>query len=98
MGTAYSLSDVEIRLTREIMSNALDNAQIDSIQAQTKQTEVNTLLNAASQLGEESVLEALCNLLDLDIDKVKEALNECTEDDTHTALNALESVGADSDE
>lgn len=98
MGTAYSLSDVEIRLTREIMSNALDNAQIDSIQAQTKQTEVNTLLNAASQLGEESVLEALCNLLDLDIDKVKEALNERTEDDTHTALNALESVGADSDE
>lgn len=98
MGTAYTLSDVEIRLTREIMSNALDNAQIDSIQAQTKQTKVNTLLNAASQLGEESVLEALCNLLDLDIDKVKGTLNERTEDDTHTALNALESLGADSGE
>lgn len=97
-GTAYSLADVEIRLTREIMSNALDNAQIDNIQAQTKQTEVNILLNAASQLGEESVLEALCSLLDLNVGKVKEALSKRATDDTQAALNTLENLGADSGE
>ena len=91
-GTEYSLSDVKIEFTREVMTNALDNAQIEYTKAQTKQLEVNTLLNAAAQLGEESVLESLCELLDLNLSDVKKVLED-NSDDTHNALQMLSAVG-----
>lgn len=94
-GTAYTCSDVKIEFTREIMSNASDNANIEKTEAETVQLKVNTLLNAATQLGEESVLEALCDLLDLDVEKVKKALNERVEDDAVQALADLREVAAD---
>lgn len=91
-GTEYSLSDVKIEFTREVMTNALDNAQIEYTKAQTKQLEVNTLLNAAAQLGEESVLESLCELLDLNLSDVKKVLED-NSDETHNALQMLSAVG-----
>ena len=93
--TAYTCDDVKIKFTREIMSNASDNANIEKLEAETAQIKVNTLLNAAAELGEESILEALCDLLDLDISKVKKALNERTENDAGQALTALQEVVPD---
>lgn len=92
--TAYTVDDIEIKFTREIMSNAVDNAQIENTEAQTIQVKVNTLLNAAAQLGEESVIDSLCTLLDLDADEIKKNL----EDDTANALNALDSIIPEGDE
>lgn len=71
-GTAYGLADVRIEFQREVMTNATDNAQIALTEAQTKQTEVGTLLNEASVYGDEAVLESVCGLLDLDPEEVRD--------------------------
>lgn len=72
----YTLKDVEIEFERVIMTNATDNAQVELIEAQTEQTKVGTLLNVAAQFGSEGVLDEICALLDLDPEKVREALGE----------------------
>lgn len=64
--TGYSAEDVEIEFSREVMMNAAENAQIELSEAQAKQVEVSTLLNVAGVYGDESVLEGVCDLLDLD--------------------------------
>lgn len=90
--TAYTVDDVEIKFTREIMSNASDNALIEKTEAEIQQIKVNTLLNAAAQLGEESVLESLCTLLDLDYSVVKDNIKSASDDDTAAALTTLQEV------
>lgn len=74
--SGYSLDDVEIEFERVIMTNATDNAQVELIEAQTEQTKVGTLLNVAGQFGQESVLDEICGLLDLEPDKVRGSLGE----------------------
>lgn len=81
-GTDYQVSDVYFKFDREVMTNAADNAQIELTKAQTQQTELTTILNAASQLDSDTVLTFICDLLDLNVEDVKAALPE-----TGTNLN-----------
>ena len=76
LGGGYGLDDVEIKFERVIMTNATDNAQEKLVEAQTEQTKVGTLLNVAGQFGQESVLDEICGLLDLDPDNVRGSLGE----------------------
>lgn len=75
-GTGYTVDDVSIEFSREVMTNAQDNAQTTLIEAQEQQTKVATLLNAASVYGDDAVLESVCAVLDLDPEKVRETLPE----------------------
>lgn len=73
----YTLNDVEIKLDREVMTNALDNAEIEKTEAETEQTKITTLLNVANTLNNaEEVIKAICEMLELDYDKVKESLDD----------------------
>lgn len=85
----YTLSDVDIVFEREVMTNANDNAQIELIDAQTQQTEVASLLNAAAQIGAESVLDKLCAVLDLDTDEVRKVIAESQGGGVDSAIAAL---------
>lgn len=67
----YTINDVYFEFEREVMTNAADNAQIKLIEAQTEQAKVNTLLGVAASLGNESVSQKLCDILDLDFDEVQ---------------------------
>lgn len=89
MGTDYRQKDVNIEFEREVMTNALDNAQIAQVEAQTQQTIVNTILAAAMNLGDEVVLEQLCTALDLDYDEVREQVPESPEQALTNAANVL---------
>lgn len=89
-GTDYQQKDVYFDFKREVMTNASDNAQIELVEAQTRQTEINTILNIAGQIGDETVLELICEQLDIDVDDVKGKLpKEETMLDTAAAQNAL---------
>ncbi len=89
LGTDYRQKDVNIEFEREVMTNALDNAQIAQVEAQTQQTVVNTILAAALNLGDDVVLEQLCNALDLDFEEVKDKVPESPETALTNAANVL---------
>lgn len=90
--TDYTVSDVEINLNREVMTNASDNAAIDKTEAETEQIKVNTLLNAANALNNaEEIIKSLCAILELDYEKVLKAIEESPE-------NLIETVEEDLNE
>ena len=70
-GTDYQLKDVSYEFKREVMTNATDNAQIDLVKAQTKQVEINTLLNTASVIGQKEAIKQICEVLDIDYETIK---------------------------
>ncbi|SEA15655.1 phage portal protein, SPP1 family [Eubacterium aggregans] len=73
--TGYTVDDVNIEFDHEIITNETDNAQIELAEAQTKQTEITTLLNTATKLPGDTVLKALCDILDLDYEDIKDKVD-----------------------
>lgn len=100
-GTDYQMKDVYFDFEHEIMSNAQENAQIELIEAQRKQAEITTLLNVAAQLDNETLMQLICEQLDLDYDDIKGKLPDPNEAenavmDAQGALNnvpVVEEVG-----
>ena len=85
--TNYSTKDVVLDFTRQIMTNSLDNAEIEKMEAETKQIEINTLLNATGQLPEEIIVKQICSILELDFDEVQTKLQENI--NTRKSINKL---------
>ncbi len=93
--TAFLPEDVYFEFEREIMTNASDNAQIELTEAQKKQVEVNTLLNLASLLDNETIVRAICEILDIDYNDIKDKLPVDEEENTNNAINDLNNLTAD---
>ena len=72
----YQMKDVKIVFEREVMTNAQDNAQIELTDAQKQNQQINTLMVAANLLDDETVLKAICEILDIDYDEVKARLDK----------------------
>ena len=70
----YKYSDTWVEFKREVMTNALDNAQIEQVNAQTEQVRINTLLALASVLDQDTVLKEICNVLDIEYEKIKDKI------------------------
>lgn len=70
-GTDYQLSQVYFRFEPEIMSNAQENAQIDLTAAQEQQTRINTLLGLATYFDNETLMQNICEVLDIDYEEIK---------------------------
>ena len=87
--TDYQLKDVYFDFQREVMTNASDNAQIEKTEAETQQIRLNTILNAAARLDNETVLQAICELFDLDYEDVKSAVEQNPVVDLNTASESL---------
>ena len=73
-GTDYQLKDVYFNFEREVMTNAADNASIEQTKAQTESVRINTLLNLAGVIGNETIIQLICEILDIDYEEIKEAL------------------------
>ena len=86
----YQMSQIYFIFDHEVMSNALENAQIDLIHAQRRQAEINTLLSLATQLDNETHMQLVCEQLDIDYEEIKSKLPDPDE-----AENSL--VGAEKD-
>lgn len=97
-GTDYQMKDVYFDFEPEVITNAQDNAQIELIDAQRKQTEVNTYLGLVSALGNELVVQNICEILELDYDDIKDKLPTPEEEsDPFKAQTALEAVQPEGD-
>lgn len=89
-GTDYQMSQVYFKFEHEIMSNAQENAQIDLTVAQKRQTEINTLLTLAERLDDETLMQLICEQLDIDYEEIKSKLP-----DPNEATNSMTSAADD---
>lgn len=91
-GTDYQMKDVYFDFEREVMTNASDNAQIELTDAQKQQVQITTLLNLASYLDNETLMQNICDVLDIDYNEIKDKLPNPEEDPTAAAQAALADV------
>lgn len=78
--TNYQIKDVYFNLKREIMTNASDNATIEKTDAERKQVEINTLLSLANVLDDETIIQNICEVLDLSYEDIKGKLPKADDD------------------
>ena len=90
--TDYQVSDVEFVFERTIMTNETENTQNKKTEAETKQIEVNTLLNVATMLDDETIIQNLCSVLDVDYEEIKSKLPKSGDDGLNAAKTTLESM------
>ena len=91
-GTDYQQSDVWFNFEREVMTNAADNAQIELTDAQKQQVQITTLLNIASYLDNETLMQNICDILDIDYEDIKDKLPQPEVNDPYSAQSALDAV------
>lgn len=96
-GTDYQLKDVYFLFEREIMTNAQDNAQIELTDAQRQQLQINTLLSLANVLDEETVIQNICEILDITYEEIKDKLPKDETEETELLQKQLESLIATDD-
>lgn len=70
-GTDYQMKDIYFKFEHEIMSNAQENAQNELTEAQAQQIIINTLLSLATKLDNETLMQLICEALDIDYDDIK---------------------------
>lgn len=84
-GTDYTQGDIYFDFNPEIPTNALENAQIELTEAQKRQTEINTVLNIAQQLDNETMMQLICEQLDINYEDIKDKLPTPEEVDPYAA-------------
>ncbi|PCH13877.1 Phage portal protein, SPP1 Gp6-like [Streptococcus parauberis] len=75
-GKNYNTTDLEISIVRDVMANEVDNANIAKIEADTKQVLIGNIMTAAPRLDDQTVLNLLADILEVDAEEVQEALGE----------------------
>ena len=80
----FQQKDVYFEFVHEITSNATENAQIELTEAQVQQTVINTLLGLATQLDNETLMQLICDALDIDYEEIKSKLP-----DPNEAVNSI---------
>lgn len=96
-GTDYQMKDVYFDFEREVMTNASDNAQIELIDAQKQQTQITTLLNVAEKLDNETLMQNICDVLDIDYEEIKDKLPNPEEEPVDDVQTAIDSIVPDDD-
>ena len=84
-GTGYEMADIFFDFKRDTITNESENIQNEKIRAETQQIRINTILNMAAEIGEDTVLRKLCDEFDLDYKEVKAEIEKQKEDQS---LNA----------
>lgn len=85
----YRIEDVYFKFEPKIPTNALENAQIELTEAQRRQAEINAILDVASTMPEETVLQLICEQFDIDYNEIKDKLPT---DETDAAAAMLEGI------
>lgn len=78
-GTAYEAEDVDIVIEPVVPTNDKENAEIKKMEAETKQITVNTVLDAAAAVDEESIIRGLCEIMEWDSTEVLKRKKEADE-------------------
>ena len=94
-GTNYRQKDVYFKFEREVMTNAADNAQIEKTDAEKQQVQINTILSLANVLDDETIVQNICEILDISYENIKGKITPDEEKNTVTALTELKKVVSD---
>ena len=96
-GTAFQRSDWYFDFHRDTITNESENIQNEKIKAETRQIEINTILNIAAQIGEEETLKAICEQMDLDYEEIKDKAPKPVDPEAELmgAMGTLEGVVTD---
>ena len=94
-GTDYQQKDVYFVFDPEVPVNEQENATIELTKAQARQTEIGTILNVAAQLDNETVVQLICEQLDIDYNEIKDKLPDPDAAEPYTAQNALNAAVTD---
>lgn len=92
--TDYKTEDIYFVFPREVITNAQDNAQIELLVAQKQGQQLNNILSVANTLDDETVIQAICSILDIDYEEIKDKL-AVGEKDTESAQKTLEGIVPD---
>lgn len=91
--TDFQMSDIKFKFTHEITTNETENIENDKIKAETKQVEINIILNLAANIGDEQVLRAICDIMEWDFDNLQRAIEKQQEEESLAAAQtALDGV------
>lgn len=94
--TDYKVTDVEIRFEHNIPTNEAENVANEQVKAATEQVKINNVLTAASVIGDEETLKAICAIMDLDFEDLKGNLQAIQEEQNYNeAVNTLEGAMID---
>nr|DAG70554.1 MAG TPA: PORTAL PROTEIN [Caudoviricetes sp.] len=90
--TNYDIDDVYYSFEKEIITNELDNAQIELLKAQKRQAEINTILSLAEEIDNVTIVKLICEQMDIDYEEIKDKLPKPKEayeqvDDVTDTLN-----------
>ena len=97
--TDYQQKDVYFDFQREVMTNAADNAAIEFQDAQKQQVQINTLLSLATHLDNETLMQNICDVLDIDYNEIKDKLPQPDEgDDPYQAKAILNTLPTETDD
>lgn len=95
----YQLKDIKFAFTRDIMTNETENINNAKTEAETRQIEVNTILNVAAQIGDEKALKAICDIMEWDFEELQGELAKLQEEqNTDDAKAMLNGIVPDDDE
>ena len=93
--TDYQMKDVYFVFEREVMTNAQDNAEIEKTDAEKQQVMINTILSVANVLDSETVVQTICEILDIDYEEIRDKLPKDEEQDTRQAEQVLNNIVPD---
>ena len=91
-GTDYQMKDIKLEFEREVMTNAQDNAQIELTDAQKQQVQINNLLSLSNILDDETIIQQICDILDIDYEEIKDKLPVKEEENTEQAEQMLNGI------
>lgn len=92
-GSNYNPADIEITITRKVMTNENDLVNNAKVEAETKQVVIQSILAAAPRIDDESVLRLICDQFDLDFEEVQKAVEE--QDFTNGMTEGTDPEGVD---
>ena len=75
-GTDYLIDEVYFNFERETITNDLDNANVEVLEANKRNVEITTLLNLAANLPDETLMELIFEQLDLNYEDYKDLVEE----------------------
>ena len=72
--TSYTPEDVTIEIKPIVPTDEKEDAEIAQLQAETVQTKVSTVLDIAPLVDEETLLQEICSVMELDYEDVKKKM------------------------
>lgn len=91
-GRVFDLNDVTFSFKRNVLFNETDSKRQENIEANTKATQIQTVLMAQGVLDDETIIRMMCDTFDLDFSEVMALVDENEFEEGVELSNEIEQV------